>query len=94
MTFVSIGDIAKQKFNQALANQSSKIVSSITLEDVLEVLFGNGTTHDVHHLYTNNGLMVLAATRTEAFEILNERTNDLLKALQEVGMKVEKMRIL
>ena len=94
MSFVSIGDIAKQKFNQVLTSQSSKIVSSISLEEVMEVLFGRNCASSIHQLYSNLDLLVLVATRVEAFEMLNERTNDLLKACQEVGMKVERIRVL
>ena len=106
MSFVSIGELAKQKFKQGLPvvrdpevssdpeREATKIYSSVGFSDCAELLCGHVAAQSLHQLYQHNGRMVVAATSKEAYDIAQFRQSEMVSALQQLGLGVQKITIL
>lgn len=93
MSFISIGELAKEKFKDILPLNTT-VYSSVGFRDCVEILCGQFAAQSLHELYQHNGMMVMAALSREAYEIATLRQEEMEKAMQQMGWGVEMIRIL
>lgn len=93
MSFISIGELAKQKFKQGIP-EAAKVYSSVSFRDCVEILCGQIATKSLHQLYQRNGLLVVAATSSDAYDIATLRQDEIVRALSQLGMGIKTIKIL
>ncbi len=93
MSFVSIGELAKERFKQVVP-ETTKIYSSVGFSDCVEIFCGQAAARCLHELYWHNGLLVIAATTEQAYEIATFRRDEMVEAMQQLGWGVGTIRIL
>lgn len=93
MSFISIGELARQKFKEGVPT-ATKVYSSVDFRDCVEILCGQVAAQSLHQLYQHNGVMVMAAMSREAYEIATLRQAEMEKALSQLGLGVQAIKIL